>query len=221
MDNIILQHFDGELRELDKLSIENIKAYAKRIDVDYKLIRGKPFRKHLTPPCQKVYMIDHEFDYYDNVLMLDIDMFTTKNLEDNIFNHKGIGQHTHVQTSLHRRLANAYPDLASTEYPYWGGAIYKMDRSLRQKLRLGLQGEEDWMDHFNRPYFYEDEAIFHVLCRLTQTDPQYPYLEFRWCQWQFGPIDPGFIHIRTRMDNNRYKVPKIENFKILKSRGQI
>ena len=61
MVNIILQHFDGELRELDYLSIENIKQYAKMVGAEYKLITGKPFDKNLTAPCQKVYMIEKEF----------------------------------------------------------------------------------------------------------------------------------------------------------------
>ena len=72
--NIILQHFDGELRELDKLSVENIKKYAERINVDYRLVTGKPFSKNLTNPCQKVHCISHEWDDYDEVLMLDPDM---------------------------------------------------------------------------------------------------------------------------------------------------
>jgi hypothetical protein len=37
--NIILQHFDGELRELDYLSIANIKQYAKMVGAEYKLIK--------------------------------------------------------------------------------------------------------------------------------------------------------------------------------------
>ena len=57
-DNIILQHFDGNLRELDELSISNIRDYARMIDADYELVTGKPFREHLTSPCQKVHMLD-------------------------------------------------------------------------------------------------------------------------------------------------------------------
>ena len=32
MDNIILQHFDGDLRELDKLSIEKIENYRSLVE---------------------------------------------------------------------------------------------------------------------------------------------------------------------------------------------
>lgn len=89
--NIILQHFDGELRPLDKLSIENIKQYANTVGAEYKLILGRPFRKHLTGPCQKVHIISEEFDGYDKVLMLDIDMFAPIGMTENVFNASGIG----------------------------------------------------------------------------------------------------------------------------------
>ena len=63
--------------------------YADMIDADYKLIRGKPFRQNLTNACQKVHMIDEEFDEWDNVLMLDIDMFRPRNMSANVFEEKG------------------------------------------------------------------------------------------------------------------------------------
>ena len=54
--NILLQHFDGEFRPLDKLSIRNMRAYAATHGADYELVTGRPFRSHLTGACQKVYM---------------------------------------------------------------------------------------------------------------------------------------------------------------------
>jgi len=72
MVNIILQHFAGELRELDNYSIENISNYAKMVGADYKLIRGKPFRKHLTAPCQKIFLLDKTWDEYDEKIILKI-----------------------------------------------------------------------------------------------------------------------------------------------------
>ena len=60
MPNIILQHFNGDLRPLDKLSIENIKAYANLVNADYRLITGTPFLRNvkgapqdLTSPFHK------------------------------------------------------------------------------------------------------------------------------------------------------------------------
>ena len=99
--NIILQHFDGELRELDELSMSNIKDYATMVNADYQLVRGKPFRSHLTSPCQKVFMLDEIWDKYDNVLMLDIDMFRPEAMRLNVFDQPGIGLYADVQQNLH------------------------------------------------------------------------------------------------------------------------
>ena len=49
---------------------------------------------------------------------------------------------------------------ASRIAPYWGGAIYKMDRAMRKKLRDQLFGPEGWMNNYNQPYRYEDEGSF-------------------------------------------------------------
>lgn len=40
MKNIILQHYDGELGELEKLSIDNISNYAKKCGAEYELVLG-------------------------------------------------------------------------------------------------------------------------------------------------------------------------------------
>ena len=75
MKNIILQHYTGEPGELERLSIANISDYASRIGAEYKLVQGNVFRKTLTAPCQKMYMLDPVWDEYDYVVMMDIDMF--------------------------------------------------------------------------------------------------------------------------------------------------
>ena len=106
MKNIILQHFDGNLRPLDELSIENITKYAELVGADYELVRGKPFRNNLGSPCQKVFMLDEKWAEYDTVLMLDIDMFAPNNMTDNVFDQNGVGLYADVQKRLHRNLAS-------------------------------------------------------------------------------------------------------------------
>lgn len=223
MKNIILQHFTGELRELDKLSIENIKKYASNIGAEYRLILGQVFRPHLTAPCQKVYMLNEEFDIYDNVLMLDIDMFVPSKMEKNVFKYPGIGLHEEVQRRLHQEITKKYPEISSIQYPYWGGAIYKMDRETRQILRCGLGGDESWMNNYNRRYNYGDEGIMHSLAYKTKLNPKDPYLDKRWCQCSFlpGPEKAGFIHMRTKTSPNGPKREKIENYKDLVQQGII
>lgn len=221
--NIVLQHFDGELRELDKLSIENIKKYAELVGAEYRLITGKPFREHLTSPCQKVYMIDKEFDEYDDVLMLDIDMFTPKGMIDNVFDLPGIGLHGKVQTSLLRKLVSQNPMISSMKFPYWGGAIYKMDRKCRQQLRKGLGGNESWMERYNRKWVFEDEGIMHTLAFMSGYNPKSPYLEERWCHDSYadGQEKAGFIHIRTKITPRGPEQEKIANLRTLQKAGII
>ena len=221
MGNIILQHFDGELRELDQLSISNIKDYAEMVGADYRLVKGKPFRKHLTAPCQKVYMLDKEWDEYDNVLMLDIDMFAVKGMQINVFNEKGIGLYEEVQKRLHNKIAHTYPMIANINTPYWGGAIYKLDKKTRQLLRKELGGNEGWMLHYNQLYHFEDEGIIHSLAFKSGFNPKNPYLDKRWCQCSFlpNPENAGFIHIRTKITPSGPKREKIENYRELVSKG--
>jgi hypothetical protein len=220
--NIILQHFDGDLRPLDEKSIENIKAYADMVGAEYRLIRGKPFRKHLTSPCQKVYMLDKEFDEYDQVLMLDIDMFAPIGMEENIFELEGVGLYADVQKMLHRKIAAQYPMIANLSVPYWGGAIYKMDKTMRTKLRTHLGSNEGWMNNYNKLYHFEDEGIMHTLAYQQGLKCEDKYiLEQKWCQCSFlpNPENAGFIHVRTKITPTGPKREKLENYNELVSKG--
>ena len=219
--NIILQHFDGELRELDKLSMDNIKDYATMVNADYQLVLGKPFRPHLTAPCQKVFLLDEMWDKYEDVLMLDIDMFAPQGMTDNIFHEEGIGLYEDVQKRLHQRLSFDYPFIGNMKSHYWGGAIYKMDKPTRQKLRKELGGNEGWMNNYNKLYHYEDEGIIHTLVYKSGFKTKTPYLNKRWCQCSFlpNPEKAGFIHIRTKITPQGPKDTKINNYNKLKNKG--
>ena len=221
MKNLILQHFDGELRELDKLSMSNIQQYAELVGAEYKLITGSPFRGYLTAPCQKVHMLSEEFDEYDNVLMLDIDMFAPVRMNINIFEQKGVGLYEDVQKRLHRQLVEKYYPLGSLSAPYWGGAIYKMSRPMRQALRTGFKTNDSWMLKFNQPYHFEDEGIMHVLAYRAGFLSDGMYLNKKWCQCSFlpNPEKAGFIHIRTKVTPQGPKREKIENYNALVEAG--
>ena len=223
MKNIILQHWTGEMNELCLLSSKNIEKYAKKVGADYRLLRGNIFRAYLSPPCQKIYMLDEEFDEYDNVVMLDPDMFTRDGMEDDIFdeNITGIGKVTDVQERLARSMVRQHPRLANINYPYWGGAVRKIDRITRQKLRSYINNEE--MKHFSGQGHGEDEGILHrlaVLAKLKKT--QLPDGR-KWSHGSFedGIEDAALIHIRTKIAPNGPKKPKIENYRRLVKRGLI
>jgi len=224
MTNIILQHFDGELRELDKLSMENIQQYAEMVGAEYRLITGRPFNRRLTSPCQKVHMIDSEFDEYDQVLMLDIDMFAPKGMTENVFELEGVGLYADTQKMLHRKLTNQYPMISSMDAPYWGGAIYKMDREMRIKLRDSWKsgGANSWTQNYNQPYHFEDEGIMHTLAFQVGYKLNKKYiLDQKWCQCSFlpNPESAGFIHIRTKVKPQGPKREKIQNYNALVEQG--
>ena len=46
-------------------------------------------------------MLDKCWDKYEDVLMLDIDMFAPKNMNENVFNYSGVGLYEDVQKRLH------------------------------------------------------------------------------------------------------------------------
>ena len=218
MRNIILQHFTGKLRTLDKLSVENISAYAERIGVEYQFVEGQVFREHLTPPCQKVHILDEKWDEYDDVLMLDIDMFVTKNLRLNVFKAEGVGLFADVQKRLKNRLVQH--GRIESESAYFGGAIYKLTKQQRQSLRDGIPEDDSWMDPYNEAYQFEDEGIMSEL--FHRTDTQWSNLDQKWCQDSYIPEHKaGMIHVRTKIKPEGPKREKIDNFYDLQMRGVI
>ena len=218
MRNIILQHFTGKLRTLDKLSVENISAYAERIGVEYQFVEGQVFREHLTPPCQKVHILDEKWDEYDDVLMLDIDMFVTKNLRLNVFKAEGVGLFADVQKRLKNRLVQH--GRIESESAYFGGAIYKLTKQQRQSLRDGIPEDDSWMDPYNEAYQFEDEGIMSEL--FHRTDTQWSNLDQKWCQDSYIPEHKaGMVHVRTKIKPEGPKREKIDNFYDLQMRGVI
>ena len=196
--NIILQHWHGELNELTEASVENVKAYANLIGADYELVRGKPFREHLTTPCQKVFCIDEKWDNYENVLMLDPDVFVRKGLSKNVFDEKGNGVHGAWQIKLKLKLISE--NYITKDTPYWGGSIYKFNKEERQKLRSQIPQDNTWprfspKSHIKR---FEDEGILSLLAHKAKLKTQ--YLDFKWnqCSYLPKPEDSYMIHIRTK-----------------------
>ena len=224
MKNIILQHYDGELGEIEKESIKNIKGYAKFVGAEYELVTGRAFRENLSHwACQKMCMLDERWDEYDDLLMLDIDMFVPKSMKENVFDVKGIGLYTDTQKMLHRKIVNMYPIIASASAPYWGGAIYKLSRAMRKKLRKQLGGDESWMLNFNKRWNFGDEGIMHVLAYragITMKTPDI-FTDKKWCQDSFlpNPEKAGFIHIRKKIKPGGPEQEKIDNLRSLQKAG--
>tara|TARA_R110000787_G_scaffold18900_2_gene57296 strand:- start:27 stop:677 length:651 start_codon:yes stop_codon:yes gene_type:complete len=213
---------DGPLRPLDKLSMANMQEYAKLVGADYELVTGRPFRRNLTGACQKVHMIEEKYDAYDQVLMVDIDMFAPIGMTENIFDLQGVGLYADTQVMLHRKILGHAPMFSSANHAYWGGAIYKMPKPLRMKLRRHLGGDESWMLPYNKAYQFEDEGIMHTLAMLSgirHTPEQ--YLARKWCYCSFLPEveKAGFIHVRTKITPQGPKREKIDNYNALVAEG--
>jgi len=223
--NIILQHFTGKLRTLDKLSVENIKAYAERIGVDYSFVEGQVFREHLTPPCQKAFILDEKWDEYDNVLMLDIDMFVTKGLHENVFNSDGVGHYGEVQKRLQGELHKRHRRI-NADSGYWSGAFYKLTREQRIALREAIPLDNEWMDLYNKPYHYEDEGIIAELFHRTGTewtnaDPRWQQDSYLHQMVSSPQVKPGMIHVRTKITPQGPKQDKLDNYYALQMKGII
>jgi len=221
MKNILLQHWTGTQPELVQKSVENMKKYAKKCGADYRLLEGNGFRPWLATPCQKLWMLDEEFDEYDVVVMVDPDMFTRKGLEENIFTDvTGIGMYNHnFQGDLFRNMRKRYPLLTDPKGPYWGGAIYRLERKDRQNMRKYLNDAEMTVHSGN----FNDEGIMHRIASLAKIPRQKLPGGFKWCHCSYreGIENSAMIHIRPKTTPTGNKKPKLDNYYTLVKRGLI
>lgn len=222
MKNILLQHWNGPLGQLEELSVENMKAYAEFCGAEYRLLRGTPFDGRLSPQSQKMAALGEEFDEYDIVVMLDTDMFTRKGMTKNIFTDEtGYGRHYGIQEHLRKKLHLKFPFLCDTRYPYWGGSCYRLPLEIRQTFRQHMRLHE--MTQFSGNY--NDEGIMHrcaVLADFKEKDGIY----FDRQQWNYSSFDDGvenayIIHIRPKVTPSGPKRKKIENYHALHKKGII
>jgi hypothetical protein len=223
MKNIILQHYTGEMGELEHLSVANISRYADKCGADYKLVLGNVFSPELSPEFQKLFILDACWDNYDNVAMFDIDMFERNGQTENVFDVPGVGIYDDVQEVLHKGIYSNFPFMSSMETPYWGGAIYKMDKKMRKRMRRPLRSvvTVDTLKKFSRAYF--DEGSMHHLAFLSHEEFSILPDGYKWCHCSFRPgiEDAAMIHVRNKVGLTGPKRPKIENYKSLVNKGLI
>lgn len=212
--NIIMQHYEGATMPEEILaSIENIKTYASKCDAEYKLLTGYPFSKRLNFICQKLAVLNEEYDEYDNIVIVDTDMYERKGQKENIFQVEGVGMRNDLQSSLLLKLCKQYPLLTDPNGPYWGGAIWKFTREQRQKLRKCINENE--MVPFNNNF--NDEGIMHRLGSLAGMKQENTTLPngFKWCHCSYrnGVENAAMIHIRPKVTPTGPKRPKVESWK--------
>ena len=219
MTNIILQHYTGELGELELLSKANISAYADQVGADYKLILGNAFHPDLSPPCQKLAILNEEFDDYDDAVIVDLDMFTRMGLTENVFEVPGIGVSTWFQRRLKWKNIRTFTGMVYIMGTYWGGAIWKLTRDQRQKFRAALS-DVDIMKYNNK---LEDEGIMHALAYKVGIRNEVMPGGDKWAHGSYmdGVENCALIHVRPSLAQKTGKVPKMEVFHSLVERGLI
>jgi len=89
MKNIIYQYWKGPLKPGIKLSTKLMKEYADRIGAEFRFDHNIEIASK-TCDCPIYYepanpLVDDSFDEYDNVLLIDIDVFPVDGLSENIF----------------------------------------------------------------------------------------------------------------------------------------
>lgn len=218
MKTIMLQHYTGTLGEIEKLSIANISKYAERIGSDYKFVQGNVFRKNLTAPCQKLYMLDPVWDSYDYVAMLDTDMFAVNDLKENVFTDiSGIGLFTNYTKGVFESCISRHPFLADRNYAYWGGCLWRLSLNERITLRQHICEHEILQFSGN----FEDEGIMHRLAVLAKM--KHNPIPQRWSQCSYlpEPEKAAMIHVRTKITPVGPKRSKLENYISLKEKGVI
>ena len=89
MKNIIYQYWKGPMKPGVVSSTRLMKEYADRIGAEYRFdhnieIASKTVNVPIYyEPANP--LVDNSFDQYDNVALIDIDIFPTENLKDDLF----------------------------------------------------------------------------------------------------------------------------------------
>lgn len=207
--NLILQHWhSADLPPIANASRCNIGDYTDRIGADHWVLCGTPFHPALGPQAQKLCLISEQWDAYDDVVMLDADMFATPTCP-NLFDVPGHGFH---QEQAHKRVVAALPALTSADGPFYGGCLYKFSREERKALRAAIDLEE--LKRFDNAAGGWDEGMMHRLCLRAGLKPN--YLSDRWCYGSYWP-DPAqafMIHVRPKPTGD-----KMKNLRTLQAAG--
>lgn len=220
MKRLIIQHYTGELGEVERLSVKNIQGFAEREKAHYLFLEGNVFSEELSAPMQKLSMLDERFDEYDVVVMLDADMFTRNSLQESLFAQPGIGTSGPVQRRLKWASIRKMKGLLHWRYPYWNGSLWKLDREQRQLFRSKLPLVNLMKYSCGR---LEDEGVMHQLARHNNfKGGALPGVD-KWAMpsWYNDLDRAAMIHVRKRISVEGGKRSKLENLYALIDKGLI
>jgi len=175
MGNIIVQHWCGDFPQWALQAEQTIRKYARTINSEYLLLKDYPMQEMVNQKqekpwlvLQKLYVLNKEFDSYDNVLLLDMDMIATKNI-DNIFDYEGIGRlHLKGMSDVNaskngRKWSTLYH---KNESMFFGNCV-KLKKEYRKELRKALK--KDIIDNNKSADGLppNDEILMHHLFYVT------------------------------------------------------
>ncbi|WP_234942391.1 hypothetical protein [Sinorhizobium medicae] len=220
MKRLVLQHYTGALGEVEQRSMLSIRELARREGADYQFLSGNVFSEKLTPPMQKLALLDPCFDDYDVVAMLDMDVFIRSGMQESLFEQLGIGVSGPSQRRLKWAFVRKMKGLVHWRYPYWCGSLWKLDRPQRQAFwsKLPLVN----LERYNNGRL-EDEGVMHQLARHCRfTGGVLPGGD-KWSRpsWRDDLEGAALIHVRPRISKAGGKRPKLENLSDLIRRGLI
>jgi len=229
--NILLQHYEGELSDVAKISIRQMQEYAEKVGAEYRLLTGKPFMPGLRfqgkkALCNnKMAMINEEFDDYDVVVMVDPDIVLAKrdNLPNIFTEETGIGMLTdHIRNNAWKRIQTRFPLWTNNTHLFASGSIWRLEKHIRKRLR------EEIVPHEVKVLgdsIFVDEGIMHRLCVLANIkaiDENILPQKWSYCSYLPNPKDNGvFIHLRKTPPDKSETITKFEAYRRLHKKGEV
>jgi hypothetical protein len=138
-NNIILQHWNGDLPEWAKVAKKTVERYAEVIGCQYELVTGYPLGEKLGPNSQKLVYITEKYDQYEKVLMLDMDVMAT-DVYENAFERPEIGVlHDRAMRGKSRTPGSA-PELFTLGMPIFFGNYIMTNK----QQRIAMREFADW-----------------------------------------------------------------------------
>ena len=162
MNNIILQHWNGDLPKWAQLAERTVRDYANDIGVEYELVRGHPLGEAMGANPQKLCYLLEKYDKYEYTLMIDMDMIATKQ-RYNVFDIPQIGviHGRAMKDDGSSMTPTAAPELYKKgEYIFFGNFI-KLHRDQRIALREYL--DIDYIAPRTLNKYAGDETVLHYL----------------------------------------------------------
>lgn len=135
MRNLIYQNYTGSMGEPEKHSSKLFKAYAEAIGAEYRLDINPNIGSKLcdVPYYYELmnFMLDDKFLEYDNVLIVDMDVFPIYNLSENIFTEfaqhkKEFGICTEPMQGVLRKSISVGGGINATNDEKWSSLMHKL-----------------------------------------------------------------------------------------------